>query len=263
MIISIATQKGGVGKSSTAISLASGLVRHFGKKVLICDIDPQANTSKVLLPNYMDLKEEDSICAAIIPKNSAGQDDISLQKLPLTSTSIPNLDIIPAHIALADADYRLSTTSSEIRKSRLKNALEAVRSVYDFTIIDSPPSLGWLTMNALTASDKVLVPVGPGYFEIDSVVQFNKTVLEVQKDANPNIDILGYIFVMSDPTVSSRVSLQTLRQAFTDKVCKTVIPRNVDIRDASFAKKDIFDYSPKSAGAQAYLKLIKELFIEN
>jgi len=127
--------------------------------------------------------------------------------------------------------------------------------------IDCPPALGWLTINAFTAADEVLVVVEPGYFEIDSIVQLNKTLEEVREFYRPQLHLLGYLFTKSDPTINSRTSLQILRQTYTDQVLKTVIPRNVDLKDSSFNKQDIFDYNPKSKGALAYKKLMDELFV--
>ena len=128
-------------------------------------------------------------------------------------------------------------------------------------IIDCPPALGWLTLNAFAASDAVLVVIAPGYFELDSVVQINKTIHEVANLYNPHLQLLGYLFTMSDPTVNSRTSLKILRQTYTEQVVKTVIPRNTDIRDAHFQKQDVFGYAPQSKSADAYLRLIEELVL--
>jgi chromosome partitioning protein len=122
------------------------------------------------------------------------------------------------------------------------------------------PTLSWLTINAMTASDKVIVIVSPGYFELDSIVQISKTIKEVKGYFNPNIELSGFLFTMSDPTVNSKTSLQILRQTYTGTVFNTVIPRNTDLRDAHFEKKDIFSFNPNAASAQAYNKLIGELF---
>ena len=123
------------------------------------------------------------------------------------------------------------------------------------------PSLSWLTLNGFTASDKVLVVVSPGYFELDSIVQISKSISEVREFFNPELDFLGFLFTMSDPTVNSRTSLKLLRQTYPDNVLTTVIPRNTDIRDAHFERKDIFTFNPRSKSAMAYHKLIKELFL--
>jgi chromosome partitioning protein len=248
MIIAIASQKGGVGKTSTAISLAAGLARK-GKKTLLIDIDSQANSSKVLLPDYPTVPVDKTIFTTVLERNP----------LPIHKTAIPNLTIVPSHILLSNTDIEL-TTAIDHREARLKTALDKIASEYDYVFIDCPPTLSWLTINALTAADQVIVIVSPGYFELDSIVQISKTIKEVRDIFNPNLDLMGFLFTMSDPTINTSTSLQILRQTYTDKVLKTVIPRNTDLRDAHFQKKDIFDYNPKAKSALAYNKLINEIF---
>ena len=248
MIISIASQKGGVGKTTTAISLAAGLA-HRGKKVLLIDIDSQSNSSKVLLDDYPQLRADQSIYATIIDRKS----------LSVRPSNVPNLDIVPSHILLSNTDVKL-TTAIDHREARLKAQLRAVVPGYEYVLIDCPPALSWLTINAFTASDKVLITVSPGYFELDSIVQISKTIQEVREYFNPQIELLGFLFTMSDPTVNSKTSLRILRQSYTDAVLKTVIPKNTDIRDAHFHKKDIFTFAPHSKSAQAYTRLLVELF---
>jgi chromosome partitioning protein len=248
MIISIASQKGGVGKTSTSISLAAGLARK-GKRTLLIDIDSQANSSKVLLPNYPVLDKDQTIFTTIIQRGP----------LPVHETNIPNLSIVPSHILLSNTDIEL-TTALDHREARLKSKLDAIAGQYDFIFIDCPPTLSWLTINALTASDKVLVVVSPGYFELDSIVQISKTIKEVREVFNPLLELLGFLFTMSDPTINTSTSLKILRQTYTDQVLKTVIPRNTDLRDAHFSKQDIFAFNPNAKAAQAYTRLIDELF---
>lgn len=248
MIISIASQKGGVGKTSTAISLAAGLARK-GKRTLLVDIDSQANSSKVLISEYPKLKPEQTIYATIISRNP----------LPVHKTAVENLFIVPSHILLSHTDIEL-TTAIDHREARLKTELDKIAGDYEFVFIDCPPTLSWLTINALTASDKTLVVVSPGYFELDSIVQLSKTVQEVQQYFNPHLELMGFLFTMSDPTINTSTSLQLLRQTYTDKVLKTVIPRNTDLRDAHFSKQDIFGFNSNAKAAFAYTKLIHELF---
>jgi chromosome partitioning protein len=248
MIYSIASQKGGVGKTSSSISLSAGLARK-GKKILLIDIDSQANSSKVLIPNYPQFQKQQTIYATIIERSP----------LPIHNTTVPNLNIVPSHILLSNTDVEL-TTAIDHREERLKRELEAVKNNYDYIFIDCPPTLSWLTINAMTASDKVIVIVSPGYFELDSIVQISKTIKEVKEYFNPDIDLAGFLFTMSDPTVNSKTSLQILRQTYTGTVFNTIIPRNTDLRDAHFEQKDIFSFNPHAAAAQAYDKLIHELF---
>lgn len=250
MVVSIASQKGGTGKSSTSISLAAGLARLHGKKVLVVDIDSQANSSKVLLQDYPRLGKDETICRTILKR----------KPLPVQATSIPNLDVVPSHILLSNTDVEL-TIAKDHREARLKQTLDHIKDGYDFVFIDCPPALSWLIINAFTASEQVLIVVSPGYFELDSIVQLNKTIEEVREFFNPSLKLIGYLFTMSDPTVNSRTSLQILRQAYTENVLKTVIPRNTDLRDAHFNKQDVFTFSPKAAAALAYQKLIKEAFL--
>jgi chromosome partitioning protein len=248
MIYSIASQKGGTGKTSTSISLAAGLARR-GKKVLLLDVDSQANSSKVLIPNYLDLKRQDTLYTTILER----------KPLPIQPTALPGLDIVASHILLSNTDIEL-TTAKDHREARLKQQLDKVQAHYDFVFIDCPPALSWLTINAFTASDQVIVVVAPGYFELDSIVQISKTIEEVQEYFNPHLKLKGYLFTMSDPTLNSKTSLKILRQTYTGSVFTAIIPRNTDLRDAHFNKQDIFSFNPTSKSAEAYARLIEELF---
>jgi chromosome partitioning protein len=248
MVTAVASQKGGTGKTSTSISLAAGLARK-GKRVLLVDIDSQANSSKVLLPDYAALSKDETIYTTILER----------RLLPVQPTALPNLSIVPSHILLSNTDVEL-TTAIDHREERLKRQLDQIKGTYDFILIDCPPALSWLTINALTAADNVLVVVSPGYFELDSIVQIGKTIREVREFFNPLLQLAGFLFTMSDPTVNARTSLQILRQTYTNEVLRTVIPRNTDLRDAHFNKQDIYAYSPRSPAALAYAKLITELY---
>src|SRR5947209_16840392 len=157
MVISIASQKGGTGKTSTSISLSAGLARK-GKKVLLIDVDSQANSSKVLLPNYLTISVAETVYRTILER----------KPLAIHKTEVPNLDIVPSHILLSNTDVEL-TTAMDHREARLKRELDIIKSQYDYVFIDCPPALSWLTLNAFTASDKVIVVVSPGYFEVDSI----------------------------------------------------------------------------------------------
>jgi chromosome partitioning protein len=247
MVVSIASQKGGTGKTSTSISLAAGLARQ-GKKTLLIDVDSQANSSKVLLPHYPSIHKDQTIYATILER----------RPLPVHPTRIHHLEIVPSHILLSTTDVEL-TTAIDHREERLKRELGKLLPHYDFVLIDCPPTLSWLTINAFTASDRVLVVVSPGYFELDSIVQISKTIKEVTDFFNPKLALLGFLFTMSDSTINSRTSLQILRQTYTRSVLNTVIPRNTDLRDAHFNKQDIFSFNPDAAAAHAYAKLIDEL----
>src|SRR5918911_52240 len=175
MVISIASQKGGTGKTSTTISLAAGL-SHKGKRVLLIDMDSQANSSNVLLPEYPKIPKEQTMYITIIER----------KPLPVHQTHVKNLSIVPSHILLSNTDIEL-TTAVDHRESRLKNELEKIKDRYEFIFIDNPPALGWLTLTPFTASDKVLVVVSPGYFELDRLVQISKTLAEVREYFNPDL----------------------------------------------------------------------------
>jgi chromosome partitioning protein len=248
MIISIGSQKGGVGKTTTSLALAAGLA-HAGKKVLLIDIDYQANSSKVLLPDYQKLDMMDTVCATV------------LERKPLTihKTSIPHLDIVPSHILLSNADLTL-ITALDNRAYRLKTQLDKVRSEWDYIFIDCPPSIGWLTLNAFTASDKIIIVVSPGYFELDSIVQINKTIEKVKEEFNPSLDLFGMLFNLSENTNATVASLQLLRQTYPNKVFRTIIPRNTDIKEAQLSKQGIFSFNNRANAAIAYKKLIQEIF---
>jgi chromosome partitioning protein len=247
MIISIASQKGGTGKTTTSLSLSAGLA-HAGKKVLLIDIDSQANSSKVIVDDYSALPSEQTVFTTILEKNP----------LPIIKTNIEGLDLVASHILLSNTDIEL-TIAMDHREARLKTQLDKIKNDYDYIFIDCPPALSWLTLNAFTASDKIIMVVSPGYFELDSIIQITKTLEQVKSNFNPDISLLGLLFTMSEPTKNSKSSLSILRDTYGDAVFEAVIPRNTDLKDAHMAKQDIFSFAPKSSGAMAYIKLIKEI----
>jgi chromosome partitioning protein len=249
LVYSIASQKGGTGKSSTSISVGAALARR-GKRVLLIDIDSQANSSKILISNYSDLRPSDTIYVTILER----------KPLKVHSTSVSNLFIVPSHILLTKTDIEL-TTAIDHREARLKNALDTIKGDYDYVIIDCPPALSWLTINAFTASDYIIVVISPGYFELDSTIQIDKTIKEVKDFFNPALQMRGFLFTMSEPTVSTRTSLEVLRNAYPEHVLKTIIPKNQDMSKALFKKMDIFAYNPDSKSAMAYQKLVEEVFV--
>lgn len=244
----IASQKGGTGKTTTSLSLAAGLARR-GEQVLLVDVDSQANSSKVLLPQYQQLTKEQTVYQTILQQ----------QSLPIHETPIPNLFVAPSHILLSNTDIEL-TSALDHREARLKRELDKVKDRFKYVLIDCPPALGWLTLNALTASDQVIVVVSPGYFELDSIVQISKTIAETQKYFNVDLVLRGILFNLSDSTVNTSESLKVLRQLYSSLLLKSIIPRNTDLRDSHMNKQDIFSYNPTAKAALAYKKLIEELF---
>lgn len=247
MIISVASQKGGSGKTTTSLQLAAGL-GLAGKRILLIDLDSQANSSKVLIPHYLELRPEDTTWHTILKR----------QPIPVHDSTFEGVQVAPAHILMPETDLEL-TTAFDHREARLKNQLQHILEQYDHVIIDCPPALGWLTLNAFTASDGVIIPVAPGYFELDSLNQISKTLAKVQEDFNPDIQTLGVLFTMSDPTVASKTTREILESTYAEVFLKTTIPRNTDLRDANFEKRDIFSTSPHSKAAKAYQRLIREL----
>lgn len=248
MTISIATQKGGTGKTTTSINLVKGL-SHRGKRVLLIDMDSQANSSKVLLHDYQRIPKNETLFATI--NEQSGQ-------LPIHQTAMENVFVAPSHILMSETDMELMTAKDH-REERLKKALDTVVDEFDHVVIDCPPALGWLSLNAFTASDGLIIVVIPGYFELDSLVQINKVLAEVVEYFNPDLELLGYLFNMSDSTVNSRQSLQILRQTYTDQVFKAVLPRQTAVRDAHFERSDIFETHADKSYAKAFNKFIDEL----
>jgi chromosome partitioning protein len=258
MIYAIASQKGGTGKTTTSITLAAGLARK-GKKVLLVDLDSQANASKVLHSDYKQIRSVETIFRTIIGTAQDGEVEKQLSPLPIYPTHNIGLDLVPSHILLADTDMEL-TTALDHREARLKTELDKIKVNYDFIFIDCPPALGWLTLNAFTAAEQVLVVVEPGYFELDSILQLQKTIMRVQRNFNPSLLLRGILLNKSDPTNSTKFALNALRETYGQLVFQTVIPRNTAIKEAHIKKTDIFSYDKQAYAAIAYANLLTELF---
>lgn len=246
-IFAIVNQKGGVGKSTTAVNLGACLA-ELGKRVLIVDIDPQGNaTSGVGIDKS---KLERCMYDVLIHEESI----INVLK----TTEIDNLSIIPATIELAGAEIELVSALS--REVKLKHALSGIVEDYDYILIDCPPSLGLLTLNALTAADYVLVPIQCEYYALEGLAQLMKTIQLVQKHLNPNLEIKGVVLTMFDARTNlSHQVIEEVRNYFQDRVFQTVIPRNVRLSEAPSFGKPITRYDSGSRGAKAYRDLAREV----
>lgn len=246
-VISIANQKGGVGKTTTTINLGASIAIR-GYKVLIIDTDPQGNATSGLG----------------IEKSSVDQDvynvlidEISMSKT-IQHTSTPNLDIVPATIQLAGAEIEL--TSLMARETRLKQGIDEISDQYDFILIDCPPSLGQLSINAFTASDSILIPVQSEYYAMEGLSQLLNTIRLVQKHFNKNLGVEGVLLTMLDARTNLGADVvKEVKEYFNKKVYKTIIPRITKLAEAPSFGKPITEYAPKSRGAQVYDSLAKEV----
>ena len=245
--IAIANQKGGVGKTTTSVNLSAGLA-YLGKKTLLIDIDPQGNASSGVGINKKEI--EGCIYDVLI--------DDEPMKDYIHETKVENLSIVPATMSLAGAEIELVSAIS--REIRLKRALDAIKDDYDFIIIDCPPSLGLLTINALTASDGVLIPVQCEYYALEGLSQLLSTVRLVQKHLNKDLVIEGVLLTMLDARTNLGLQvIEEVKKYFRDKVYKTIIPRNVRLSEAPSHGKPIILYDAKSRGSDTYLELAREV----
>ena len=246
-VISVANQKGGVGKTTSTVSLAAALAVH-GKKVLIIDSDPQGNATSGLG----------------VQKGELEQDvyDVLVNQVPMADVIVPttreNLMIAPSTIQLAGAEIEL--TSQPRREQRLKETVKKIKDDYDYIFIDCPPSLGHLTMNAFTASDTVLIPVQCEYYALEGLSQLMNTITMVRKHFNPQLKIEGVLLTMYDArtNLGNEVKDDVIKY-FREKVYKTIIPRNVRLSEAPSYGQAIVDYDPRSRGAEVYMELAKEV----
>ena len=249
-VIAIANQKGGVPKTTTAVNLGACLA-YQGKKVLIVDVDPQGNATSGLGVDRDTLEH----CIYDVLING-----ISLKSIKM-DTAIENLDLIPATIQLAGAEIELVSAVS--RELKLRKALTKEKDLYDYVILDCPPSLGLLTLNALTAADSILIPIQCEYYALEGLGQLMNTIQLVQKHLNPGLALEGVLLTMFDARTNLSIQVvEEVKAYFKNKVFATIIPRNVRLSEAPSHGKPIITYDPKSRGAEVYQDLAKEV-IEN
>jgi chromosome partitioning protein len=250
-IIAIANQKGGVGKTTTSVNLAASL-GVLEKKVLLIDADPQANATSGLGIN---VEEVEAGSYQLIEHTVLAKDTI-------IATGSPNVDIIPAHIDLVAIEIELVDKPN--RESMLKRAIEDLKKDYDYILIDCAPSLGLLTLNALTAADSVIIPIQCEYFALEGLGKLLNTIKSVQKIHNPDLDIEGLLLTMYDSRLRlSNQVVEEVKKHFSEMVFETIIQRNVRLGEAPSYGESIISYDAGSTGANNYLSLAQELIEKN
>jgi len=250
-IIAIANQKGGVGKTTTSVNLAASL-GVLEKKVLLIDADPQANATSGL---GIDVESVEVGTYQLLEHTNTAKEAI-------IKTDTPNLDIIPSHIDLVAIEIEL--VDKEDREYMMKKAITHLKKDYDFILIDCAPSLGLLTLNALTAADAVMIPIQCEYFALEGLGKLLNTVKSVQKIHNPELDIEGLLLTMYDSRLRlSNQVVEEVQKHFNDMVFQTIIQRNVRLGEAPSYGESIINYDASSKGASNYLSLAKEIITKN
>ena len=246
-MIAIGNQKGGVGKTTTTVNLGAALAFQ-GKKVLIIDMDSQGNATSGLGIERADVKQ--SVYEVLVDQIEAAG--------AILPTSRENLWILPSTLQLAGAEIELAT--ADHRESRLKQAIEPIKADYDYILVDCPPSLGQLSLNAFTASDTILIPVQCEYYALEGLSQLLNTIRLVQRTYNKNFRIEVVLLTMLDARTNLGYEVvEEVRKYFQEKVYQTIITRNVRLSEAPSYGQSVIDYDPKSRGAEMYMDLAKEV----
>lgn len=240
-IIAIINHKGGVGKTTTTLNLGKALSLN-GRKTLIIDIDPQANLSQAIGVEEPERNIYQAVCEN--------------EPLPIMNLAA-NLDLVPADLDLSEAEVKLQADVNGY--FRLKNALRTVKSNYDFILIDCPPSLGILTTNALIAATEVMIVVQSEYLAVKGLQTILRLVESIRENLNPTIEIAGLLITQINKTVFRQHIAETVRDIYHGKVYQSAIRQNISLAEATSVGKDIFEYSPRSAGAEDYMALAKEI----
>ena len=247
IVIAIANQKGGVGKTTTAINLAAALAMR-GQRTLLIDLDPQANSSLT----YVDVRSLQRSMFDVLANGSTALPDV------IHASAVPQLDVAPGRIALAKLEAQL--VGEMDAPYRLKDRMQSIQDRYDFAVVDTPPALGLITVNALVAATHLLIPVQSSYFALEGTDDLLETVDKIRARPNPSLKLLGAVITLHDKrTTMSRDVHKAITDVFGDRVFQTVISKSIRLEESPAHKECIFTFAPQSSGAYEYYRLCEEV----